>query len=217
MAAVQKPLIEPGPPPITGTIWARVVLTLHPSGTPRHVLSIPLTKEAAIPLNWQPPKARANSMTESVSIRPAKFSQGKTRPVLQEVYSFGERASQAERKARRLSDVDPLVLLGTDRLGQCDESFVAECDGRIAGAVTLAYNGVYNPKRPTLDALYVLPDFQRQGIGLALLLTAVRRFVELGRTPVLCKVESAEMRALLERLGERHPDLRQQIDARFEC
>jgi hypothetical protein len=55
LAAVQKLLNEQGPPAINGcTIWARVIIALHRNGKPRLVMSIPLTKEATIPLAWQP-------------------------------------------------------------------------------------------------------------------------------------------------------------------
>ncbi|HUE71268.1 MAG TPA: GNAT family N-acetyltransferase [Pirellulaceae bacterium] len=153
-------------------------------------------------------------MPQEIVIRPAAHSRGtRGRLVLQEIFSFGERAGIAEHEAGKISDVSPLVLFGADRLLQCDEAFVAVSGEQIVGAVTLASNGVYAPKVPTLDALYVLPEFHRQGIGLALVERATRRFVELGKVPVLCKVESEEMRALLHRLDERFPALRQQIRA----
>jgi hypothetical protein len=54
--AVRLLLEQRGPPAIDAdTIWALVILTVHPSGTPRHVVSIPLTREFTIPQDWQPP------------------------------------------------------------------------------------------------------------------------------------------------------------------
>lgn len=145
-----------------------------------------------------------------VSIRPAAFNPSvkSGRPILQEVYSFAERAGI---EADAVSEVDPLALFDPGRLVQCDEAFVAVAGQRIVGAVTLAFHGVYAPKMPTLDALYVLPEFQRQGIGLALVERAIRRFVEMDKVPVFCRVESAEMRALLSRLNERLPDWGQHV------
>lgn len=151
------------------------------------------------------------------SIRPAALVPGRSRPILQEVYSFAERAGLADQEAGVFSDVGPLSLLGTERLIQCDEAFVAEQDARIVGAVTLAFNGVFDPKMPTLDALFVLPECQRQGIGFALLDHAVRRFVELGKVPIFCRVTSCDMQALLKRLGERHPELLASMKQVIDC
>lgn len=151
------------------------------------------------------------------SIRPAAFVPGRSgRPILQEVYSFAERAGIADQEAGVFSDVGPLSLLGIERLLQCDEAFVAEQDSRIIGAVTLAFNGVFAPKRPTLDALYVLPAFHRKGVGFGLLERAVGRFVELGKVPIFCRVSSAEMRDLLECFGRKCPDLHARVDAIFD-
>jgi len=135
---------------------------------------------------------------------------------LREVYLFGERAGIAQHNLHDLDEIDPLSILAPDRIDQCDEAFVAECDGRVVGAATLAFNGVYAPKRPTLDALYLIPEFRGRGIGFALLERAIRRFIEVGKCPVLCKAESAEMGALLERLGARLPELGEHIDAKLD-
>jgi len=44
------------PPMLTAPeIWCPVVLTLHADGSVRHVLSVPLTAERQIPLDWTPP------------------------------------------------------------------------------------------------------------------------------------------------------------------
>jgi GNAT superfamily N-acetyltransferase len=153
-------------------------------------------------------------MKKPFSIRPAAFVPGRSgRPILQEIYSFAERAGIADQEAGVFSEVGPLSLLGTERLIQCDEAFVAEQDARIVGAVTLAFSGVFDPKMPTLDALYVLPECHRQGIGFALLEQAVRRFMELGKVPIFCRVTSEEMQSLLKALGKRLPELLARIKA----
>ena len=36
-------------------VWVRVILTLHADGSPRPVLSVPITVEGTIPLDWTPP------------------------------------------------------------------------------------------------------------------------------------------------------------------
>lgn len=151
---------------------------------------------------------------DGFSIREARFEQNsKGRPVLQEVYSFAERTGLAQIEAGIIDDLGPLSLFAPDRLLQCDEAFVAEQSGCIVGATTLAFNGVYEPHVPTLDGLYVLPHFQRLGIGFALLERAITRFVELGKIPVLCKVKSSGMMKLLDRLQRQCPPTRQQINA----
>lgn len=44
------------PPTLTEPeIWCRVILTVHPDGSPRHALRVPLTAERMVPINWVPP------------------------------------------------------------------------------------------------------------------------------------------------------------------
>jgi GNAT superfamily N-acetyltransferase len=152
-------------------------------------------------------------------VRPARLTPGRSsgKPVLQEVCSFGEYAAKIEEAAGILNDVCPLGLFAPDRLSQCDEAFVAEQGGQIVGAATLAFNGVYEPRVPTLDALYVLPAFHRKGIGFALVVTVLERFCKLGKTPIFCKIKSVEMRDLLERLKARRPDLHCRIRIVLDC
>lgn len=96
----------------------------------------------------------ASVKDQSFSIRPAKLTPGKSgRPVLAEVSAFGTSVGPKEQQAGLIQEIDPLELFSQERLIQCDEAFVAEHDGRIIGAVTLAFEGVYKPKMPTLDAL----------------------------------------------------------------
>jgi hypothetical protein len=55
MAAVAK-LAQDGKLPTTGPPFGvRVVTAVHPNGVPDKVLSVPLTPEFKIPLDWQPP------------------------------------------------------------------------------------------------------------------------------------------------------------------
>ena len=49
------------PPMLTEPdIFCRVIVTVHTNGSPRHVLSVPLTAEGTIPLDW--------SANESINI-----------------------------------------------------------------------------------------------------------------------------------------------------
>lgn len=155
-------------------------------------------------------------MTESNAIiRPAHHTIGKSgNPILQEVYDFAEKAHLATYETETVSLLDPLGIFRPDRLRQCDEAFVAEVDGVIVGAVTLAFKGLFGRNKPTLDGMYVLPKYRRRGIGCHLITHAVRRFVEVGRTPVLCNVESEEMVATSESFRRKHPELSQHVDFR---
>lgn len=99
-------------------------------------------------------------------------------------------------------------LLDSDRLRFCDEFFVAEWNGQIVGAVTLA---IFKAERlPTLDVVYVRPALRGKRVGPRLVETAIRRFKEAKRTPILCDVTSKDMHRLIERLP---PDLRTELKA----
>src|SRR5436190_10209767 len=62
-----------------------------------------------------------------VSIHPVKLSPGNTgRHSLREVISFCERAGFTQHQLRDPYKIDPMSILGADRLEQCGEAFVAE-------------------------------------------------------------------------------------------
>src|SRR5947207_2053086 len=90
------------------------------------------------------------------------------------------------------------ALLDSSRLPECDEFFVAEYDGAIIGTVTLA--GLNNNRPPTLDTLYVIPPHRGKGVGLRLCETAMQRFEETQKTPVVCDVTTRNMHHTIERL-----------------
>lgn len=94
------------------------------------------------------------------------------------------------------------VLLDPERLGKQTERIAAEVNGRIVGVAVLAIDG---DRGPTLDAVYVLPEFCRKGIGLALTTAALERFRERGISRVFCSVNGRAMRATLDRVP---PELR---------
>ena len=157
-------------------------------------------------------------MTESNAIiRPARHTIGRSGdPILREVYVFAEKAHLATHETVTVSLLDPLGVLGPDRVRQCDEAFVAEVDGVLVGAVTLAFKGVFGRNKATLDGLYVLPEYRGRGIRCRLMAHAVRRFVEVGRIPVLCNVESEEMVATSESFRRKHPELSQHVEFRYD-
>jgi GNAT superfamily N-acetyltransferase len=107
-----------------------------------------------------------------------------------------------------------IALFDYERLKKCDEFYVAEITGEIAGAIALAYRGCdmpderpdcadYDPHTmPTLATLFVLPRFHGQRIGRQLTEFGVRQFVQAGRTPIYCDVSTDKMKKLLDRLPD---------------
>jgi len=54
------------PPMLTEPcIFCRVIVTVHTDGSPRHVLSVPLTVERTIPLDWS---ANASSIIDGLNL-----------------------------------------------------------------------------------------------------------------------------------------------------
>jgi len=100
------------------------------------------------------------------------------------------------------------AMLEWERVQACDEMYVAEIEGRIVGAVTLATNW----RVPTLATLYVSQDCQRSGIGTQLCTDAIRRFVELGKTPVYVDATTNGMKSLILKLPE---DLQSHLQVEF--
>jgi GNAT superfamily N-acetyltransferase len=100
------------------------------------------------------------------------------------------------------------AMLDWERVQACDEMHVAEIDGRIVGAVTLATNW----RVPTLATLYVSRDCQRLGIGTQLCTDAIRRFVELGKTPIYVDATTKGMKTLILNLPE---DLKSHLQVEF--
>lgn len=112
---------------------------------------------------------------------------------------------------RRLySEVAPALLdIG---LRSWDEAVVAERDGQVVGAVTLAFNDLDCPAPGTLDTLYVLPGHRGKGLGTRLCESAINRFIGSGWTPVFCHVITEAMQRLVDRLPS---ELRGQMKLRL--
>ena len=110
---------------------------------------------------------------------------------LKEVYDFFDKTTKT------LYGNIMHALFDPQRLLKCDVVFVAECGGRIVGAVTLAFNGLNGA---TLDSVYVLPDQRGRGAGYRLCETGLRRFQAEGKTPVYCEVNSRALHAAIKRL-----------------
>lgn len=100
------------------------------------------------------------------------------------------------------------ILFGGDRLSCCDEVFVALEGEELLGAVTLAPKGEQMSGQPTIVALWVHPEWRRQGIARALLVRAIERMAERDLTPVRIDALSSKMSVLVNQLPE---PLRQQV------
>lgn len=145
-------------------------------------------------------------MDSEVTYRKANHQVGRTgKPFLQEVHSFGEQASNSLYEQDRLVEFDPWTII-CEHLNECDEAIVAECDGRIIGASTLAFNGIGPNRMPILQGVYVLDKFRDHGVGLRLTELAMERFIEMRKTPVYCSA-SDDMQKTLDRLSDKRPDL----------
>src|SRR4051794_28239950 len=100
-------------------------------------------------------------------------------------------------------------MLESARVTACDEMYVAQVDGRIIAAVTLATAGLYPDTRPTMATLFVSQAHHRQGVGRLLCEFAIRRFIELDKIPVYVEVTTGGMKSLIARLPD---DLRASLD-----
>jgi GNAT superfamily N-acetyltransferase len=102
------------------------------------------------------------------------------------------------------------TMLHSSRVYACDEMYVAVHDGRIVAGVTLATNGLDGRNLPTLSTIFTSQECHRQGVGRQLCEFAIRRFMELGKTPVYVEVTSKGMRALVAGLSD---ELKQALNA----
>lgn len=80
------------------------------------------------------------------------------------------------------------------------DAIVAEHDGTIIGAVTLAFHDSDRPEPGTLDTLYVVPEHRGNGVGTRLCELAVRSFVETRAIPAACHATTEAMVRTIERL-----------------
>jgi len=117
---------------------------------------------------------------------------------LHEAYRFFLRATCIDQNGLQLA------LFGSDRLGLCDEAFVAKRADRIIGAVTMAVA----KGQPTLSTVYVLKQYRQKGVAYRLCEQALLRFQQAGVASVHCEVMSSGMEATLNRLAKERPQLR---------
>jgi len=112
-----------------------------------------------------------------------------------EVYSIQnvsvETVSQFFSSVRAMYD-DPTQIPGLLDFGSrpCSEAFAAEFRGNIVGVTTISLNGVDNPTPGVLDTVYVHPKHRRRQLGVRLCEMAIRRLLDLDRTPISCHIIS---------------------------
>jgi GNAT superfamily N-acetyltransferase len=121
---------------------------------------------------------------------------------LREAYAFFMHATCVDQKGMELA------LFGGDRLRLCDEALVAKYRGNVVGVATMTVS----KSRPTLSTIYVLRQFRHKGVAYRLCERAMLRFKEAGAQRVFCDVQSAGMRATLDRLGQDQPGLSALVD-----
>jgi GNAT superfamily N-acetyltransferase len=139
--------------------------------------------------NWFTPDELMPGFDKEDEITPA---------TLRDVYAFFLHATCVDHRGIQLA------LFGSDRLGQCDEAWVAKHRGRVIGAVTM----VVAKGRPTLSTVYVLQQYRHKGVAYRLSEKALTRLEEAGVEAVFCDVQSPGMEATLRRLARERPDLR---------
>ena len=70
----------------------------------------------------------------------------------------------------------------------CHEGFAALWDDQIVGIASIALKGIDHPTPGVFDTLFVLPAHRQMGLGSALSEAAIRRLLDLGRTPIYCHI-----------------------------
>lgn len=89
------------------------------------------------------------------------------------------------------------ILFVGDRISCLDEAIGLKAGGEIVGVATIAPEGEMMSGRPTIVALYVLPEFRQRGYGKILLEAAVERCLERGFEKIRVDVMSSyAMRAI---------------------
>ena len=93
------------------------------------------------------------------------------------------------------------ILLSGDRWSCVDEIFLAKADGeKTVGIVTIASNGEGMSGKPTIVAIYVLPEYRRRIIGFSLLDAAVDYMLSKGLEPICIDALNSKILAMVSRL-----------------
>jgi GNAT superfamily N-acetyltransferase len=103
------------------------------------------------------------------------------------------------------------MLLGGDRLSYCDEVVGVIEGGNILGVATIAPKGEENSGQPTIVALYLLPEYRRQGHGMPLLEATIKRCIEHGFKKIRIDAMSTGLSKTIAKIA---PELRKKLKVR---
>ena len=100
-------------------------------------------------------------------------------------------------------------FIHSDRVEDCDGFWVAEYQGKIIGAIATTSKGMDGSPLPTIANLYVLREFTQKGVGLRLLICAMKHLIAAGNLQLYLKATTDAMVRTIERLP---PDLRGNLE-----
>ena len=104
-----------------------------------------------------------------------------------------------------------VTVLGGERLWVCDEAVVLELMGQIVGAGTIAPKGECGDPKPSIIAIYVVPEFRDSIREVDLLAQTIVRCSQRNLVPVRFDMISSRDVLAVNSLPE---ELRQLLDAR---
>lgn len=94
-----------------------------------------------------------------------------------------------------------IVTIGGERVTVCDEAIVAYSDtGESVGIATISPEGEDQRGRPEVVGVFVLPEYQRTGIGKELLLRALHRCAKRDFAVVRMTAVTKRGKRLIDRL-----------------
>lgn len=99
---------------------------------------------------------------------------------------------------RKADDEHPIRFNWWDVIPACDGFAVALYQDKIVGAVATSSKPIHDGPLPTLAALFVLPDFERRGIGSRLFLYGMNRLLA-GVPRVYCEATDWEMVGVIKK------------------
>lgn len=101
------------------------------------------------------------------------------------------------------------MLLAGDRISCCDEAVGVLEDSEIRGVATIAPRGEMESGQPTIEAVYVLPQYRQQGLGVPLLEATIRRCQQRGFVKIRIDAMSTGM---LKTIAKTAPELRNKLE-----
>jgi RimJ/RimL family protein N-acetyltransferase len=93
----------------------------------------------------------------------------------------------------QITGPNPIFELG-------DVQFIAELDGTIVGIITLSNRDRWNKGYAEVRTVFVRREYERQSIATRLCEEAVKHFVQLGKTPIICNAINERLHDVLNKL-----------------